>query len=159
MELQRRAFLTLGAAMGLTAVGAAPGAEAAGAGSAATQTMYLTGTDTDNTVPWDFMCTAGRKAGVWGTVPTPGCWEFSGFGTYNYGGTLTPGENGQVPVQLHPAGHMGRAADLPGLRGLDDRHHGLGERKPVGPVHQGAFYRFRYDVTARSISGSRTCSR
>ena len=33
------------------------------------------------------------ESGVWSTIPTPSNWEFFGFGTYNYGPTLTPNEN------------------------------------------------------------------
>ncbi|MCX5214710.1 hypothetical protein OG689_36560 [Kitasatospora sp. NBC_00240] len=81
MDVRRRRFLTLGAAMGLSAVAAtraALPASASIADGAATQTMYLTGQDVDSTVPWEFLCTAGRRSGVWGTVPTPSNWEFSG---------------------------------------------------------------------------------
>ena len=30
-----------------------------------TEILYLSGTDKDHTVDWDFFCTAGRKSGVW----------------------------------------------------------------------------------------------
>jgi len=32
-----------------------------------------------------FICTAGRKSGVWTKIAVPGNWELQGFGSYNYG--------------------------------------------------------------------------
>ncbi|MDQ6888958.1 MAG: hypothetical protein M3Z56_01565 [Bacteroidota bacterium] len=46
--------------------------------------QYLSGTDKDHTVLWDFMCTAGRHSNKWLKIPVPSCWEMQGFGTYNY---------------------------------------------------------------------------
>src|SRR4051794_18325464 len=46
---------------------------------------YLSGTDKDHTVAWDFYCTGGRKSGNWTKIPVPSNWEQQGFGTYNYG--------------------------------------------------------------------------
>ncbi|MEO7932615.1 MAG: glycoside hydrolase family 2 TIM barrel-domain containing protein [Chthoniobacterales bacterium] len=53
------------------------------------EVQYLSGTDKDNTVPWDFRVSAGRNAGVWTTIPVPSCWETKGFGTYEYGNINT----------------------------------------------------------------------
>jgi hypothetical protein len=50
-----------------------------------TTRQYLSGTDKDHTVNWDFFCTKGRKSGQWTTIPVPSNWEFHGFGGYNYG--------------------------------------------------------------------------
>ena len=49
------------------------------------QVQYLSGTDNDHTVSWDFWCTGGRKAGFWTKINVPGHWEQQGFGEYNYG--------------------------------------------------------------------------
>ena len=46
--------------------------------------QYLSGTDKDYTVSWDFMCTKGRNSGKWSTIQVPSNWEMQGFGTYNY---------------------------------------------------------------------------
>lgn len=46
---------------------------------------YLSGTGKDNTVDWDFYCTAGRNSGKWSKIPVPSCWELQGHGTYHYG--------------------------------------------------------------------------
>ena len=50
-----------------------------------TETQYLSGTDKDHTVDWDFYCTGGRNSGKWTKIPVPSNWELKGFGTYNYG--------------------------------------------------------------------------
>ncbi|WP_405009983.1 glycoside hydrolase family 2 TIM barrel-domain containing protein [Kitasatospora sp. NBC_01539] len=157
MDVQRRRFLTLGAAVGLSAAAAtraALPASASIADGAATQTMYLTGRDVDSTVPWDFLCTAGRRSGVWGTVPTPSNWEFSGYGTYNYGGTLTPGESGKYRHGFTPpAAWAGRQVFLVFEGAMTDTTVLL-NGKSAGPKHQGAFYRFRYDVTSLLLPGT-----
>jgi hypothetical protein len=46
---------------------------------------YLSGTDKDHTVNWDFFCTEGANSGKWTKIPVPSNWEFQGFGGYNYG--------------------------------------------------------------------------
>jgi len=50
-----------------------------------TEVKYLSGLDKDNTVNWDFFCTAGRNANKWTTIAVPSNWELQGFGKYNYG--------------------------------------------------------------------------
>jgi hypothetical protein len=50
-----------------------------------TQVKYLSGTDKDHTVQWDFYCTGGRQSGKWTQIAVPSNWELQGFGTYNYG--------------------------------------------------------------------------
>src|ERR1041384_1028701 len=50
-----------------------------------TEKVYLSGKGNDNTVNWDFFCTAGMNSGKWTTIPVPSCWELQGFGKYDYG--------------------------------------------------------------------------
>lgn len=45
-----------------------------------TITQYLSGTDKDHTVPWEFFCTKGLNSGVWTTIPVPSLWDQQGFG-------------------------------------------------------------------------------
>jgi hypothetical protein len=54
--------------------------------SLAQQTIvkYLSGTDKDNTVLWDFKCSKDMKNNSWTKIPVPSNWEQQGFGTYNY---------------------------------------------------------------------------
>ena len=49
-----------------------------------TEIQYLSGTDKDNTVPWQFSVSSGRLAGIATNIPVPSCWQMQGFGTYSY---------------------------------------------------------------------------
>jgi hypothetical protein len=53
--------------------------------AATNQIQYLSGTDKDHTVPWDFRVSAGRNSGFWTNIPVPSCWDTKGFGSYEYG--------------------------------------------------------------------------
>ncbi|MFC4590834.1 glycoside hydrolase family 2 TIM barrel-domain containing protein [Sphaerisporangium corydalis] len=150
MEIKRRDFLAMGAAgataAGLSALGVAL---AAPAGAAPTEVLYLTGTDADHTVDWDFLCSSGRRAGAWSTIPTPSNWECQGFGTYNYGGTLVPNENGRYRRTFTPpAAWAGRRIFVVFEGSMTDTEVWVNGTS-AGPKHQGGFYRFRYDVTSR----------
>ncbi len=57
-----------------------------------TQTLYLSGTGLDDTVTWQFRCSAGRGSGRWSTIQVPSQWEFQGYGEYNYGRGFGPGQ-------------------------------------------------------------------
>jgi hypothetical protein len=55
------------------------------AGAAGTEIQYLSGTDKDHTVPWQFYMTGGgRSNNVQTTIPVPSCWQTKGFGNYSY---------------------------------------------------------------------------
>ncbi|MBC8094946.1 MAG: hypothetical protein H7Y43_03955 [Akkermansiaceae bacterium] len=65
-------------------------------GAQPTEIQYLSGTDKNNTVLWDFSVSSGRNAGIPSTIPVPSCWEMQGFGTYQYGqnGSVSNAETG-----------------------------------------------------------------
>ncbi|MCS7482500.1 glycoside hydrolase family 2 TIM barrel-domain containing protein [Umezawaea endophytica] len=150
MEIKRRSLLAAGVSTaGLSAIGIPlAGPAAAAPGAPVTETMFLTGTDADHTVDWDFRVTAGRRSGVWSTIPTPSNWEFHGFGSYNYGSSLVPDEKGDYRLTFTPpASWTGRPIFLvfeAAMTDTDVRVNGAS----AGPTHQGGFYRFRYDVTS-----------
>src|ERR1017187_2064086 len=53
-----------------------------------TQIQFLSGTDKDHTIPWQFYMTGGgRSNNVLTTIPVPSCWQTKGFGSYMYGNT------------------------------------------------------------------------
>lgn len=52
-----------------------------------TEIKYLSGTDKDHTVTWDFFCTGGMNCGKWATIQVPSQWKLQSFGAYNYGHT------------------------------------------------------------------------
>ncbi|MCX5214711.1 hypothetical protein OG689_36565 [Kitasatospora sp. NBC_00240] len=75
------------------------------------------------------------------------------LGTYNYGGTLTPGESGKYRHSFTPpASWAGRQVFLVFEGAMTDTTVLLNGRS-AGPRHQGAFYRFRYDVTSPLLPG------
>jgi Glycosyl hydrolases family 2, TIM barrel domain/Glycosyl hydrolases family 2, sugar binding domain/Glycosyl hydrolases family 2 len=149
MEIRRRNFLTLGLA-GVAATGLRPAEAAVAAASwaTATRTMMLTGTDSAHTLDWDFQVTSGRNSATWSTIPTPSNWECQGFGTYNYGWNLVPGEKGLYRRTFTPpATWAGRHVFLVFEGSMTDTDV-LVNGRSAGPTHRGGFYRFRYDVTS-----------
>ena len=128
----------------------------AGVSAQETERQYLSGTDKDHTVPWDFRVTAGRKAGAWSTIPVPSNWELHGFGTYKYGGPAPrPDEQGRYRHGFDvPRAWKGKRVDLVFEGSMTDTEAWI-DGKPVGPKHQGGFYEFRYDVTRLLRFGAR----
>ncbi len=130
-------------------------APATGAATPETETVYLSGHGADDAVIWDFFCTAGRNSGVWSKIHVPSCWEQEGFGTYQYGVVLRSKQNApplateqgkyrlQFPV---PATWRGRTVRLVFDGAMTDTEAWI-NGQPAGPVHRGAFYQFKYDVT------------
>jgi hypothetical protein len=123
--------------------------------STETRRVYLSGTGSDRTVEWEFFCTGGRQSGYWTTIPVPSCWEQQGFGDYNYGvnyySKLTdpaiPTEQGRYRYRFEvPREWQGSRVHLVFEASMTDTEVKI-NGEPAGPVHQGGFYRFRYDIT------------
>lgn len=119
-----------------------------------TQRQYLSGRDKDNTADWEFFCTGGRKSGTWTTIPVPSNWELLGFGEYNWGGDRPKScELGKYRHRFSiPADWKGRHVDIV-FEGVMTDTEVLMNGELVGPVHQGGFYRFAYDVTEMMLPG------
>lgn len=122
---------------------------------------YLSGTDKDHTVSWDFYCTAGRKSGSWTTIQVPSCWEQQGFGAYNYGRDYkTYGRNfrfaeekGMYRHQFTvPAAWKNKEVFIVFEGAMTDAEVKINGQS-AGAVHQGAFYRFRYNITNKLLAG------
>ena len=140
-----------------------------------TEHRYLSGHGCDDMVQWDFCCTDGNRAGQWTTIGVPSCWEMQGFGTLQYGYLYDPWYSGlwKDTQRQGKAARKQIQATLPPKA----TEHGLYRKtffvekelkdkcvlltfegvmtdalvkvngQQAGPVHQGAFYRFQYDVT------------
>jgi hypothetical protein len=109
---------------------------------------YLSGTDKDHTVNWDFFCTDGRNSGRWTTIPVPSNWELQGFGTYNYGhDKVKSSEHGLYKHEFASGKWTGKKIFIVFEGSMTDTKVMINGQQ-VGPVHQGAFYRFKYDVTS-----------
>jgi hypothetical protein len=116
-----------------------------------TQKLFLSGTGSDHTVNWQFYCTAGNNSGKWTTIPVPSNWEFQGFGKCNYGlakDSLRGKEQGLYKYEFNvPASWQGKAVNIVFDGSMTDTEVKL-NGKSAGAIHQGSFYRFKYDVSA-----------
>jgi hypothetical protein len=119
------------------------------------QIQFLSGTDTKHTAQWDFMCTAGRNSGEWKKIEVPSCWEQQGFGNYNYGRDYkTNGKNfrfydekGMYKYSFKVASSWkGKNINIVFDGSMTDTEVKI-NGKIAGAIHQGAFYRFKYDIT------------
>jgi hypothetical protein len=118
-----------------------------------TETFYLSGHGIDDAVDWEFTINTGRQAGVASTLPVPSNWEFHGFGTFQYGfNTSTEVGTYRRTFELPPS-FAGKQVFLVFEGSMTDTLASI-NGMVAGPVHQGAFYRFKYDVTALLRSGS-----
>jgi hypothetical protein len=115
-----------------------------------TQILYLSGTGKDNTVDWQFYCTAGRNSGKWSSIPVPSNWELQGFGTYNYGHDKDSLRGKETGIYRHqfkvPSVWKGKTVNIVFEGSMTDTQVMI-NGKSAGPVHRGSFYRFRYDIT------------
>jgi hypothetical protein len=108
---------------------------------------YLSGTDKDHTAQWDFYCTGGRNSGKWTKIPVPSNWELQGFGTYNYGHDKVKGnEQGLYRHEFFADSLQGKKVFIVFEGSMTDTRVMI-NGKLAGPVHQGSFYRFKYDIT------------
>lgn len=115
--------------------------------------VYLSGTDAAHTIDWEFYCTDGRNSGNWTTIPVPSNWELEGFGTYNYGhdwknDKIKLGkEHGLYKYTFQvPAEWKGQVINIVFDGSMTDTEVKI-NGKPAGTMHQGGFYRFKYDIS------------
>jgi hypothetical protein len=115
-----------------------------------TQIQYLSGHDKDDAIPWDFFGTAGRHANQWAKIPVPSNWELQGFGRFTY---QTGPPVGEAEVQGRykrtfsvPAGWSSKRVCLV-FEGVMTDTQVLVNGQSTGPMHQGGYYRFQYEVT------------
>ena len=125
-------------------VGDAPGT---GIDQCETEYCYLPGTGKDDAVEWDFFCMGGRKSGEWSKIPVPSQWELHGFGDYDYGMDKQHDETGKYRrmFSVLPQWKSKRIRIV--FEGVMTDTEVLVNGRSAGPVHQGGFYRFGYDIT------------
>ncbi|MDB4923998.1 glycoside hydrolase family 2 TIM barrel-domain containing protein [Mucilaginibacter sp.] len=115
--------------------------------SQSTVVKYLSGTDKDHTVQWDFYCTDGRLSGKWAKIAVPSNWEQQGFGTYNYGhDKVKANEQGIYKHEFFAESWKGKRVYIVFEGSMTDTKVII-NGKQAGPIHQGSFYRFKYDIT------------
>lgn len=115
-----------------------------------TETMYLSGKGSDNTVDWEFFVTDGRNSGEWTTIPVPSNWEQFGFGTYNYGHAKDSARGKEEGLYRYnfkaPQDWKKKEVRIVFEGSMTDTEVKI-NGELAGPVHQGSFYRFSYDIS------------
>ncbi len=119
--------------------------------AAKTEIQYLSGLGKDDPVPWQFRCDKGQNSGKWSTIGVPSNWELQGFGIYTYG-TIHPAD-GFPDVHgtykrtfTTPAGWRGKTVFVKFEGVMTDTRVSINGQS-AGPVHQGGYYTFKYDIT------------
>ncbi|MCH7408110.1 DUF4981 domain-containing protein [Belliella sp. DSM 111904] len=116
---------------------------------------YLSGTGYKDTKVWEFKVSGGRKAGEWSTINVPSVWEQEGYGKYQYGikfyGKDFPDgiadEVGEYKYEFEiPKDWENRRIRIVFDGSMTDTEVRINGRS-AGDKHQGAFYRFKYDIT------------
>lgn len=115
--------------------------------AAETERMFLSGRGADDAVNWEFFCTAGRNSGFWTNILVPSCWELQGFGAYNYGHARNPAsEQGLYRRSFHvPSEWQDKDVQIVFEGSMTDTEVKV-NGSSAGPIHQGAFYQFRYNI-------------
>lgn len=116
-----------------------------------TSIQYLSGLDKDRTVDWEFKVSGGRNSGEWKTIPVPSNWEMQGFGTYQY---YSDWADGFAPDSIGnyrhsfkvPADWKGKDLKIVFGGAMTDTEVKINGKK-AGPIHQGGFYQFSYNVS------------
>ncbi|HSJ69589.1 MAG TPA: glycoside hydrolase family 2 TIM barrel-domain containing protein, partial [Anditalea sp.] len=115
--------------------------------------VYLSGKDAARTVDWDFKVSDGRRSGEWTTIPVPSNWELHGFGRYNYGHdhknpdrTLGKEEGHYRHTFNVPQAWQDKTINIVFDGSMTDTEVFV-NGKSAGDIHQGAFYRFKYDIS------------
>ncbi len=125
-------------------------------GAQETKRVYLSGHGKDDAVPWRFMCTTGALSGFWTNIPVPSNWDVKGFGhlTYkkDYSNSIT--ECGIYEKNFTaPKKWKNQRVFLVFEGAMTDTSAKL-NGESVGPMHQGGFYRFKYEVTDKLKLGA-----
>jgi len=128
-----------------------------------TERVYLSGHGCDDMLQWDFFCTDGMNSGKWTKIGVPSCWELQGFGQYQYGmkfyGKAFPdgvaNEKGMYKYEFDvPLAWRGKQVIINFEASMTDTELKINGQK-AGAIHQGAFYRFSYNITERVIYGKK----
>lgn len=128
-----------------------------------TERIYLSGRGCDDMKQWDFFCTDGMNSNKWTKIGLPSCWELQGFGEYQYGmrwyGKAFPDgvakEKGMYKYEFDvPESWRGKQISIVFEASMTDTEVKINGQK-AGEMHQGAFYRFSYDIARRLKFGKK----
>lgn len=115
-----------------------------------TRRQYLSGKGPSDAVEWDFQVSAGRRAGEKAKIPVPSQWEQQGFGDYDYGTVSVAEKHKEDGLYRHdftvPAEWKGSIIRIVFEGSMTDTTVKINGQQ-AGPMHQGGFYRFEFDIT------------
>ncbi|GAA4294026.1 glycoside hydrolase family 2 TIM barrel-domain containing protein [Aestuariibaculum suncheonense] len=120
-----------------------------------TKKIYLSGKDFKHPVAWEFMCTDGHNSNKWATINVPSNWELEGFGEYTYGRWYKELEQDEPSKEegfyKHkfniPETYKNQNVTIVFGGAMTDTEVKI-NGKLAGPIHQGGFYEFKYDITS-----------
>ncbi len=120
--------------------------------AAETETQYLSGLGKDDPIKWEFMCDKGQNANKWSTIGVPSNWQLQGFGLYEYGRPVPAGGWPRVHgiykrTFITPATWRDKAVFVKFEGVMTDATVTINGQS-AGPVHQGGYYAFKYDITS-----------
>ncbi len=102
--------------------------------------QYLSGSDKDHTVQWDFFCTKGANSGSWNKIAVPSNWEQQGFGGYSYGhDKIKTDEQGLYKYVFNTSKDWTNKKIFIVFEGSMTDTEVKINGKPAGTVHQGGF--------------------
>jgi hypothetical protein len=127
-----------------------------------TDKIYLSGKDFEHPVQWDFYCTDGNNSKVWSKINVPSQWELEGFGEYTYGrwykelNQKEPSkEEGLYKYDFEiPLDYKNKTILIAFGGAMTDTEVKI-NGKTAGPIHQGGFYEFKYDISSLLKFGSK----
>ncbi len=114
-----------------------------------TEVQMLSGHGSRDAMPWRFRIDSGRGAGRDTVIAVPSNWQQQGFGAYQYGYDKGPRVAGRATYRrsfVVPKQWAGRSVDIVFDGVMTDAQVTV-NGVAAGPVHQGGFNRFRYDIT------------
>jgi hypothetical protein len=120
--------------------------------AAETETQYLSGIGKDDPVKWEFICDQGQNANKPSTIGVPSNWQLQGFGIYEYGRPVPAGGWPRVHgiykrTFTTPATWREKAVFVHFEGVMTDAKVTI-NGQPAGPIHQGGYYAFKYDITS-----------
>ena len=120
--------------------------------AAETEIQYLSGLGKDDPVKWQFKADKGQNAGKWSTIGVPSNWELQGFGIYTYGRVTPTGGFPRVHgiykrIFTTPANWRDKTIFVKFEGVMTDTQVTINGQS-AGPVHQGGYYAFKYDITS-----------
>lgn len=127
-----------------------------------TNKVYLSGKDFEHPVQWDFYCSDGNNSKVWTKINVPSQWELEGFGEYTYGRWYKElkqkepsKEEGFYKYEFDvPSNYKDKTVVIVFGGAMTDTEVKI-NGKIAGPIHQGGFYEFKYDISSLLNVGSK----